>query len=349
MRFTGSPLGRRMLDNWEHLRRAVREGDADRLQARAAGAPRRGAPAAPGRSPSSAEASRDGQADRLHRVAARSLPQKRAGRRAPARLARGRRRTADAEPSRRSRPGAAWTAACRSARRAVRSATRSPTSHDLGVPRSLAATRTAGSPRPTTSPSSPGGCARRRARPRACSAIDSAPVTIEPIEKAIAERAFAEGWVAPRPPRARTGKRVAIVGSGPAGLAAAAQLNRAGHTRRSCTRRRARPGGLLRYGIPDFKMEKSVIDRRLAILAAEGIELRCGVARRRDPTWDAAARRARRGRDRDRRAARRAISTCPGRELAGVVLAMDYLTEQNQVVGGERASARATTSAASAS
>src|SRR4029079_15611996 len=103
-----------------------------------------------------------------------------------------------------------------------------------------------------------------------------AAVTIEALERAIIERAFAEGWVTPRPPKARTGKRVAIVGSGPAGLAAAAHLNRAGHT--AIVHEAAqRPGGLLRSGIPDFKMEKQVIDRRLAILAAEGVELRCGI------------------------------------------------------------------------
>ena len=167
-------------------------------------------------------------------------------------------------------------------------------------------------------------------------AIDNAPVTIEALEKAIAERAFAEGWIVPVPPRVRTGKRIAVVGSGPAGLAAASQLNRAGHTA-IVYEAAARAGGLLRYGIPDFKMEKSVIDRRLAILEAEGVELRYGVTVGVDPTWtqlraahDAVviAIGAARPRDLD----------VPGRDLAGVVIAMDYLTEQNQVVGGERAS-----------
>jgi glutamate synthase (NADPH) small chain len=169
-------------------------------------------------------------------------------------------------------------------------------------------------------------------------AIDGASVAIESIEKAIAERAFAEGWIAPRPPSARTGKRVAVVGSGPAGLAAAAQLNRAGHTA-VVYEAAARAGGLLRYGIPDFKLEKHVIDRRLAILEAEGVELRCGITVGVDPTWDrlrdehdavVIAIGARQPRDLD----------IPGRDLPGVVLAMDYLTEQNELLGGERALAR---------
>ncbi|MGE5184481.1 MAG: NAD(P)-binding protein, partial [Acidobacteriota bacterium] len=106
-------------------------------------------------------------------------------------------------------------------------------------------------------------------------AVNDQPVTIESLERAIAERAFAEGWIQPRVPAPRTGKRVAIVGSGPAGLAAAAALNRAGHTT-IVYEGAARAGGLLRFGIPDFKIEKAVIDRRLAVLEAEGIDLRCG-------------------------------------------------------------------------
>ena len=168
-------------------------------------------------------------------------------------------------------------------------------------------------------------------------AIDGAPVTIEAIEKTIIERAFAEGWVTPQPPRVRTGKRVAIVGSGPAGLAAAAQLNHAGHTA-IVYEASARPGGLLRYGIPDFKLEKHIIDRRLAVLEAEGVELRCGVTVGRDPTWselrathDAVVLAIGAGRPRD--------LAVPGRDLDGVVFAMDFLTDQNQLVGGERARA----------
>jgi glutamate synthase (NADPH/NADH) small chain len=163
------------------------------------------------------------------------------------------------------------------------------------------------------------------------------PVAIEAIEKAIIERAFAEGWVASQPPRVRTGKRVAIVGSGPAGLAAAAQLNRAGHTV-VVYEATARPGGLLRYGIPDFKLEKHVIDRRIALLEAEGVAIRCGVTVGNDPTWtqlraehDAVVIAIGASRPRD--------LTVPGRSLSGIVLAMEYLTDQNAVVGGERAAA----------
>ena len=165
-------------------------------------------------------------------------------------------------------------------------------------------------------------------------AIDGQPVTIEAIEKSIVERAFAEGWITPQPPRVRTGRRVAVVGSGPAGLAAAAQLNHAGHSV-TVYESAARPGGLLRYGIPDFKLEKHVIDRRLAVLEAEGIAFRCGVTVGRDPTWaelragnDAVVLAIGASRPRD--------LVVPGRILDGVVLAMDFLADQNAVIGGER-------------
>jgi glutamate synthase (NADPH) small chain len=180
-------------------------------------------------------------------------------------------------------------------------------------------------------------------------AIDGQPVAIEQIEKELVERAFAEGWVsagassgamsaasADRPLR-RTGRTVAVVGSGPAGLACAAQLHRAGHTV-TVFEAAAKPGGLLRYGIPDFKMEKWVIDRRLALLQADGIEIRCGIEVGKSPTWDQLHREhdavfiaigARRARELD----------VPGRDVPGVVQAMDYLTEQNQVVSGELAAA----------
>jgi glutamate synthase (NADPH) small chain len=107
--------------------------------------------------------------------------------------------------------------------------------------------------------------------------INSDAVTIERIEYEIAERAFAEGWVRRQAPRERTGKRVAIVGSGPSGLACAQQLGRAGHSV-VVFERAEKPGGLLRYGIPEFKMEKAVLDRRLSQLVAEGVEFRCGIA-----------------------------------------------------------------------
>jgi len=107
--------------------------------------------------------------------------------------------------------------------------------------------------------------------------INEPPVTIESIEKRIIEHAFAEGWVVPEPPEDRTDKTVAVVGSGPSGLAAADQLNRAGHTV-TVFERADKVGGLLRYGIPDFKLEKCVIDRRIDVLKAEGITFKTNVA-----------------------------------------------------------------------
>ena len=162
-----------------------------------------------------------------------------------------------------------------------------------------------------------------------------APVTIEHLERAIVERAFSEGWITAQPPRVRTGQRVAVIGSGPAGLAAANQLNRAGHTA-IVYEADAKPGGLLRYGIPDFKLEKHVIDRRLALLEAEGVEFRCGVRVGREtpldddgPSWDMIRS--------DHDAIVLAIGAMqpreleiPGRELDGVLLAMDYLVAQNE-------------------
>src|SRR4051812_28892682 len=102
------------------------------------------------------------------------------------------------------------------------------------------------------------------------------PVTIRRIELSIVEHAFSEGWIQAAPPAARTGRRVTVVGSGPAGLAAADQLNRSGH-QVTVYEKADRIGGLLRYGIPDFKLDKRVLDRRLALLAAEGISFRPGV------------------------------------------------------------------------
>ncbi len=165
-------------------------------------------------------------------------------------------------------------------------------------------------------------------------AIDHAPVTIEALEKEIVERAFAEGWVEAERVSRPTGRKVAVVGSGPAGLACAAQLARVGHSVVVYEAAPA-PGGLLRYGIPDFKLEKWVIDRRLALLRAIGVELRCGVEVGRAPSW----RELRQSHDAvfvaigARRPRELAV---PGHDLPGVVQAMDFLTEQNQVVSKER-------------
>ncbi|MEO5373720.1 MAG: glutamate synthase subunit beta [Alphaproteobacteria bacterium] len=160
-----------------------------------------------------------------------------------------------------------------------------------------------------------------------------APVTIKSIECAIIDRAFAEGWIVPVMPKARTGRRVAVVGSGPAGLACAQQLARAGHTV-VVFEKNARPGGLLRYGIPDFKLEKHLIDRRVAQMEAEGVTFRndshVGVA----PTtaeimldFDAVVLAGGSEHPRD--------LPVPGRDLTGVHFAMDFLTEQNRVVTGQ--------------
>jgi len=168
-------------------------------------------------------------------------------------------------------------------------------------------------------------------------AVNQDAVTIEQIEKEIIERAFAEGWVVAEPPRQRSGKKVAVVGSGPAGLAAAQQLARAGHAV-TVFERSDRVGGLLRYGIPDFKLEKWVIDRRLELLRAEGVTFRTGVHVGRDTSWS------------ELRVSHDALVVCvgaerardlvvPGRDAEGVVFAMDYLTRQNQVVAGDATSA----------
>jgi glutamate synthase (NADPH/NADH) small chain len=158
------------------------------------------------------------------------------------------------------------------------------------------------------------------------------PVSIENIEKNIVERAFKEGWIKPQPPKQRTGKTIAIVGSGPAGLAAAQQLNRAGHTVTVFERDDA-IGGLLRYGIPNFKMEKEVIDRRVKILEAEGIsfEVNVNVGVNYDveklKAFDAVVLC---GGATDRRS----LPT-PGIDADGVVQAMDFLTQQTKVVFGQ--------------
>jgi len=163
--------------------------------------------------------------------------------------------------------------------------------------------------------------------------INDDPVSIELIEKTIAERGFFEGWIRPRPPAKRSGFKVAVVGSGPAGLAAAAQLNQFGH-KVTVFERNDRIGGLLRYGIPDFKMEKWVIDRRLDVLAAEGIEFRLnshvGVnVPARTLVDDYAAVVLAGGAEHPR------DLPVPGRELAGIHFAMDFLEQQNRRVAGE--------------
>ncbi len=157
--------------------------------------------------------------------------------------------------------------------------------------------------------------------------INEDPVAIKQIEMAIADRAIAEGWLAPEPPLARTGKRVAIVGSGPAGLAAAQQLNRAGH-QVTVYERADRPGGLLMYGIPDFKLEKSHVWRRIRQMEAEGVEFRCSsniganvpTAELRDGYHAMLlAGGATQARD----------LPIPGRNLRGVHYAMEFLPQQN--------------------
>ncbi len=159
------------------------------------------------------------------------------------------------------------------------------------------------------------------------------PVTIKNIEVSIVERAFSENWIVPQPPARRTGRRIAVVGSGPAGLAAADQLNRAGHSV-TVFERADRLGGLLRYGIPDFKMEKWTIDRRLKIMEAEGVVFRAGVhvgvdikadELRRDFDAIVLAGGATRPRD----------LPIPGRELEGIHFAMEFLPQQNKRVAGD--------------
>ena len=163
--------------------------------------------------------------------------------------------------------------------------------------------------------------------------INDDPVTIEYIEKAISDKGWKEGWIVPEPPRARTGKSVAVIGSGPAGLAAAMQLNRVGHTV-TVFERDEYVGGLLRLGIPEFKLEKTVVQRRVDQMAAEGVTFRTGVFVGQDVSVT------------DLRSEFDAIcltggSTVardlpiPGRELEGVHLAMEYLTQQNRVNEGQ--------------
>jgi len=164
-------------------------------------------------------------------------------------------------------------------------------------------------------------------------AINDDPVAIEQIEMAIAERAFAEGWVVPEPPPRRTGKTVAVVGSGPAGLAVAAELNRSGHVVTVYERDEA-PGGLMRFGVPDAKLEKWIIDRRVAILAQEGIEFVYDT----DVGRDVSAAELVERHDAIVVATGSRVSrdlAVPGRELRGVHVAMDYLYQRNRWVAAE--------------
>jgi glutamate synthase (NADPH/NADH) small chain len=164
--------------------------------------------------------------------------------------------------------------------------------------------------------------------------INSDPVTIKQVEVEIVDRAFVEGWVVPQPPAHRTGRRVAVVGSGPSGLAAAQQLTRAGHDV-TVYERAPRIGGLLRYGIPEFKMEKRHLERRLTQMRAEGTAFVTSCDIGVDVTGD------------ELRATYDAVVLAvgatvprdlpvPGRELSGVHFAMEYLTPSNEVREGDR-------------
>jgi glutamate synthase (NADPH/NADH) small chain len=164
--------------------------------------------------------------------------------------------------------------------------------------------------------------------------INDDPVTIKSIEVSIVEKAFERGWVTPKPPLVRTGKNVAVIGSGPAGLAAAEQLNRAGHFV-TVFEKSDRIGGLLRYGIPEFKMEKKFLNRRLGLMEQEGVTFRKKVNVGVDITldrmkseFDAMVLAGGAGWPRDLQV--------PGRELKGIHFAMEYLTLSNRRVEGDR-------------
>lgn len=164
--------------------------------------------------------------------------------------------------------------------------------------------------------------------------INEEPVTIRNLESSIIEKGFAEGWISPRPAAHKSGKKVAVIGSGPAGLAAAQQLARAGHDV-TVLEKADRPGGLLRYGIPDFKMEKWVLDRRLAQLGAEGVQFKtgCDVGSAGHPAekilsdFDAVCLTV--GAEQPR------ALQVPGSDLKGIHLAMDYLTQANRRIAGD--------------
>ncbi len=165
-------------------------------------------------------------------------------------------------------------------------------------------------------------------------ALLDAPVTIRENEAAVTEVAFIEGMIKARPPKTRTGKKIAVIGSGPAGLAAAQQLNRKGHNVTIFEKDNAL-GGLLRYGIPNFKLNKNVIDRRLSQLLEEGIEFKPNTEVGKDITgkeilkgYDAVCLAVGAGQPRDIKP--------EGRELNGIYFAMDFLSQQNQIIMGEK-------------
>jgi glutamate synthase (NADPH/NADH) small chain len=165
--------------------------------------------------------------------------------------------------------------------------------------------------------------------------IDDKPVTIKTIECSIADRAWNEGWVVPLPPEVKTGKKIAIVGSGPAGLAAAQQLGRAGHDVH-VYEKAPKPGGLLVYGIPDFKMEKGIIERRVKQMEAEGVTFHCNVHVGRDisakelaDTHDALLLAGGSEHPFD------FFAKSPGRDLDGIHYAMHFLPQQNRRNAGE--------------